>query len=652
LICGAVAWSGVGAGAAHAAVAAQPAVVQQARAIPTFNACLGAPGSRAGRCLVVAASRVVRFGHAHGIPFLRVARGGLARTPKLGDLVAVRIGKAARDGFLGRIDGIGHVGADTLLVAVPPLPTVREITRAADNAASVSSAAHAAGLGSLIPGSLQNRLLGALNGAQCEGGPFPLQITDFGLSPTSWGISEQRPDASGGLRLMKLSADVTPHIGITAKVSHEEKCSVSTPKLEGHLPPIQAGPVPILPTVSLDGYGEVKLTGNLLSGKAELGATIGGDATFDGRGASFTPHPFMPDVKFPEHWDVRVGGSIEFGARVQVNFLLYGVWGPRITLKFGPNLTLNAVDNNAANPCSGGTVGLPLTVQAGFALQRGIYDGPVSKLLERLGGDFKTIPVRSLLIDGTRVKLDRGQRLEYLSKDLVHDKLYAQSFQVIPPKALDIQSLGTQARCMQITYSGSGSLHTDARRPLGDSCPAPGDNAHYYADGLTWSGTWSGGSQGASSNSTSGGTQTLTTVTTDCGAPANTLVTTCSFKPYQLAHNLVLTNQSDAQGTYVLGQVGVGFVDYGDGCTGVPGARLTTATFRLRPTKDGHIQTSSLNYRLADKTFGCQTVDPHSYPPPCTITPNLTGTVQVTGPYDITPVPAAEQSAAQMQPSG
>jgi hypothetical protein len=261
--------------------------------------------------------------------------------------------------------------------------------------------------------------------------------------------------------------------------------------------------------------------------------------------------------------------------------------------------------------------------------------------------------VRSLSIDGTRVKLDQTQPLEYLSKALVHDKLYSQSFQVIPPIALDIQGLGTQARCMQITYSGSGSLHTDARRTtLGDSCPAPGNNVHYYADGLTWSGTWSGGSQGRALQSTSGGTQTLTTVTTDCNAPPNTLVTTCSFKPYQLAPNLTLTNQSDAQGTYILGQVGVGFVDNGDGCTGVPGDRLTTATFRLRPTRDGHVRTSSLNYRLADKTFDCQTVDPHSYPPPCTITPNLTGTVQVTGPYDITPVSAAEQPAAQMQPSG
>jgi hypothetical protein len=331
LICGAVAWVGVGAGTAHAGAAAQRAVAPQARAIPAFNACLGAPHSKKGRCLVVAPSHVVRFGRAHGIPFLRVTRGGLARTPKLGDLVAVRIGKAARDGFIGRVDGIGHVGGDTLLVAVPPLPTVREITRAADNAASVSSTARVANLGSLIPGSLQNRLLSALNGAQCEGGPFPLQITDFGLTPSSWGLSAQRPAGSGGLGLVKLSADVTPHIGITAKVSHDEKCSISTPKLEQRLLPIQAGPVPILPSVSLDGYGEVKLTGNLLSGKAELGATIGGDGIFDGRGAGFTPHPFVPDVKFPQRWDVRMGGSVEFGARIQMNFLLYGVWGPRIT---------------------------------------------------------------------------------------------------------------------------------------------------------------------------------------------------------------------------------------------------------------------------------------------------------------------------------
>jgi hypothetical protein len=333
-----------------------------------------------------------------------------------------------------------------------------------------------------------------------------------------------------------------------------------------------------------------------------------------------------------------------------VNFLLYGVWGPRITLKFGPNLTLNAVDNNAANPCSGGTVGLPLTVQAGFAVQRGIYDGPVSKLLESLGGNFKTIPVRSLVIDGTRVKLDHSQPLEYLSKAIAHDKLYSQSFQVIPPMALDI---GTQGRCMQITYSGSGSLHTDAHRTtFNDSCPPPGDNAHYYADGLTWSGTWSGGNGGASPQHTSGGTQTNTTVTQDCGSPPNTFVTSCSYQPYQLNPNLVLTNQSDAQGTYVLGQVGVGFVDSGTGCTGVPGSQLTTATFRLRPTRDGRSKTSSLNYRLANTTFACQTVDPHSYPPPCTITPNLTSTVQITGPYDITPVPATEQPARQMQPSG
>ena len=152
--------------------------------------------------------------------------------------------------------------------------------------------------------------------------------------------------------------------------------------------------------------------------------------------------------------------------------------------------------------------------------------------------------------------------------------------------------------------------------------------------------------------STSGGTETLTSTTTDCGSPPNTSVTSCSFKPYQLAPNLVLTNQTDAQGTYVLGHVGFGFADHGDGCSGVPGSQLATATFRLRPTPEGRVQTSSLNYRLADNTFGCQTVDPHSYAPPCTIAPNLTGTVQITGPYNITPVPPAEQPAAQMQPSG
>lgn len=265
---------------------------------------------------------------APGTPGDVVVHG--ASNARAGDFLAIGIGPASPDGFLGLITAVRKAGGDTVLSTTPTT-----LVDAVPQGAIDQQVTQTAPFDSFTPRAVSRpRALGC--GAQ---GEVSLTIDPPTLSRSidfkaSWRLI-------GGLQSASLSATVALSAGAHASAAAAISCTLGEKSIaEFHGRPVQfqVGPVPVVltPNAAIFVDAAAKADAKISTGvTASISATAGvrwtkqdGPSPISSFGKTFN---FDPPA-------LEAGGSLMANLTPKVNVLLYGVAGPQIAFKAGLDL--------------------------------------------------------------------------------------------------------------------------------------------------------------------------------------------------------------------------------------------------------------------------------------------------------------------------
>lgn len=253
-----------------------------------------------------------------------------ATSARAGDFLAIGIGPASPDGFLGLITGVRKARGDTvfsttpttLIDAVPQGKIDQQVTQNAP-------------FDSFTPRSTSRpRTLGC--GAQ---GEVSLTIDPPSLSRSidfkaNWRLI-------GGLQSASLSATVTLSAGAHAAAAAAVSCALderSIAEFKGRPVQFQVGPVPVVLTPNAAIFVDASAKADA---KISTGLTAAISAT---SGVQWTKRDGVsPISRFDKTFNfdppaLEAGGSLSTNLTPKVNVLLYGVAGPQIAFKAGLDL--------------------------------------------------------------------------------------------------------------------------------------------------------------------------------------------------------------------------------------------------------------------------------------------------------------------------
>ena len=675
------------------------AVARVARASAGASVC-----PAAAECTRISASRVVASGttrlagrSAPSAPYVAIRDGG--PVPKLGALVEIPAGHHDPKGFAGVVVREGSAHGLTGLIAVPPLPNLALAQGAAagSTAGGGDPAAAAAGLPQtlldLVPSSTieqVSKLWGDL-GCGTGVGEFPIKLTGVSLDPRSFSLTGPT-FARGAVTGFGLQTSVSPSMSIQLALKEQLKCE-KTEELGA-----TQFPAPGLPDALVRVSGQVSASGSFdgtASGNIKLGTTLSGGVSYSNGVTSFAPAPSVSgftDVTKP--LSVAANATATMTAAVVARLLLFGLWGPRITLSWGPELTLQGTTAQSSNPCPSAKLSFPLRLGVGFGANPGVYYGlgSVAKQLAQSYGAQVTEATfqRVIFITSAHIPVvgpsepvwtltkafDTPNLIEFTRMPI--DSVY---LPVLPGSGQGA-SLSAGEQCTTISFTGAGSLTYNNRtrdpNPESDCGGTSTDTYQLQASNVQWLDTWTNTVFGgrASFGSILGSETDTDTIGYDysgcdppvdhnsgdpCPANAPTCTTpgpqTCAqpFPTLSQPPTLIYNPTGESYSDHLVAEVNVGLV--GGSCPpafqigALAGAPLF-AVFDLYPSTT--FQTTTLPYSVSG-SYDCAAVE--SPPPPpdtqnCTITPSLNGSVVVTGPYTAKPAPQSEQPIFALRPVG
>ena len=459
------------------------------------------------RCVVLSASSVLRAGSSKGIPWLIVR--GRAAGVEVGGTVVVGAGGKDADGFAGYVIGLKHLGASTAIAALPPLPGTAKVKAMASGnalALGVASARKTAKAGSsplsLIPPSLLAQLASAE--FPCKTGTaLPLQVTGLSIDPNGGSVGITPSRGSAFPSAINLGFQISP--AFTAKIGLKEQLQCDATKELAVRRAIAAiGGIPGIVRTSAEVSGQASVEGSA-SGSVKLGFTAGANVTVAGGAVSVQAANISGTVETPDPLAVYANGSIQAKAKAVVRLLAYGVWGPRVSLSWGPELKLSALSTSPTPPestCSNLTLSLPITLAAGVSFEPGIYEGTngvVRALSQSIGGRWvqglvqTSIPITTP--GGQPMTLPLEQRefknVWRLDKALDSGDLYTQDFKPIADH--DLPTIGNPPlsrncapRLTSASFKVSGATMHYQQVSVSDGCTTTVDTL----DTLGWDSEW------------------------------------------------------------------------------------------------------------------------------------------------------------------
>jgi hypothetical protein len=460
-------------------------------------------------CVLLQPSSVMRSGVTHSVPWVLV-RGGAPRV-KPGGTIVIGTGSKDADGFAGVVIGIKRRGNVTAIAAVPALPSPSTVKAMASGSVSAFARAASPQAGgssplSLIPPSLLEKLNGSLLQLSCTSGPaFPLQVTGLSIDPNSASATLTPGKSGAPPSALNLAFQVSPAFTASLGLKDKLACSASQ-ELAAATTPFAVAGVPGLLRTSGEVSGQVALEGTA-SGSAKIGFTTGANVTVTGRGVTVNGANVSGIAEAKDPFTVRANGSVQLKATAVARILIYGFWGPRISLAWGPEVKLAAVNTDPStapeNTCSNLTLSLPITLSAGVGFQPGVYAGSNAALRaisEAFGGKWVsglaqsslpiTVPGGSPILLPTR----EFKTVWRLDKAIDSGDLYSQDFK--PIADMDFPTIGnaaTSASCQPRLTSASfkvsgATLHYINLTPAGDmGCVVHDDTVD---SGMGWDSEW------------------------------------------------------------------------------------------------------------------------------------------------------------------
>jgi hypothetical protein len=683
-----------------------------------------APGCPHGarKCVTLPAKRVVATGtHTlrvhHGkkgrakvrVPYVVLhAHGGL---PRPGTYVEIPSGRHDRSGFAGVVVGEGHRAGLATLLALPPLP---DIAAAQTAAATASRRDHSASATStvldLLSGPLVTRLAALIGQAQCTTGTdFPIKLTGVSLDPRRFELTGP-VFKNGRVSAFGLSAAVSPTATLALNIKEKAQCEWKRELGSVELPPppatFLAGGVPFI----LRGSGEVSTTGSVdgvATGSIDVGTELSGGIAYNGGALQFAPTPTVNGfARVTKPLAVQGNATLSLTAAAVARMLFFRLWGPRVTLSFGPELNLQASsDTSSPSPCSKAKISFPLKLGVGFGANPGAYFGlgkTARDLADKFGAKFNSATFQQLTTIvfqdqhgrtfDIKARVDPTMRTVWnLEKAFDTPDLIEFTGMPFPPEYLPVLtgsggSLSSGEQCTTVTFGGSGSLtYAQTTHDPDTTSDCGGSSTTSYslnASDLAWREVWrdvvfGGHPNGVESSALGGLENNSGTVAYDYSGcspgdpnqganPCNGAATctqpwsgACSGQivpgQEQPSIDYNFRGQSQTAKDHLVASVDVGLARP-DPCLPafnfgpLAGAPLI-AVFDLYPSSS--VQTTTLTYRRTD----AQPCDAVQDPPPgpdttaCDVTPGLNATVTVEGPYTARPAPASEQPLYALKPA-
>jgi hypothetical protein len=271
-----------------------------------------------------------------------------------GDYLAVGVGPATPDGFLGRVEAVRTEGGETVLTTAPAALT--DVVPEGDIDATMADAT--ASTDSSLR-SRRSRSADASASASCEAsGAFALN-PHFSLKKSinfkaHWSLLH-------GVETASLTGDVTATASVAPEVKGAAHCQLSRTVASFKGTPItfQVGPLPVVltPNATIELSAHADANADLKAGLS-LSATASAGIGYS-RSDGLSPiHTFTPSFT---HSGPTITGDGSAGASLTptVNVLVYGVGGPQMAFKAGVELN----GDIHANPWWTLTAPIDLTAQ-------------------------------------------------------------------------------------------------------------------------------------------------------------------------------------------------------------------------------------------------------------------------------------------------
>jgi hypothetical protein len=482
-----------------------PATAAQAKA--PVASCAALAGHR---CILLSPASVLRSGSSKGIPWLLVR--GSAKGVTIGGTIVVGAGGKDASGFAGYVIGLEHVGDTTAIAAIPPLPG------AAKTKAMASGSVSALGLSSgradgqrtaassplsLLPPSLLAQLEGVDYGCKSSTA-FPLQLTGFSIDPNSGSVAMAPSKGSPFPSAVSVGFQISP--AFTAKLNLKEQYQCQAKKELAVTKAIAAiGGIPGIIRTSAEVSAQAGIEGSA-TGSVKLGFTAGASVTAAGGAVSVQGANFSGTAQVTAPLAVHATGSLQAKTKAVVRLLAYGVWGPRVSLAWGPELKLASLSTDPNTPpentCSNATLSMPITLAAGVSFEPGIYEGTnaaVRALSESIGGKWVQglvqTSISALSMGGNPIAMPLEKRefknVWRLEKALDSGDLYTQDFKPIADQELPtigngLTSPNCQPRLTSASFKVTGAQLHYVRVTTFGNCSTIGDTL----DTLSWDTEW------------------------------------------------------------------------------------------------------------------------------------------------------------------